>query len=174
MIIPPVILAGCSQAIWRWWVWRFRKCINGWVGTSTASKTREALHIYTFGQGWESSNNILASFLYPFPLNFVYFQHFQRDIVRGVEGYVVTGSKQVEIGNFAIFIVSFHLKNLSSANLKIYLIGTKLSEDSKRYGVENSCTIGSTLSKAALQFGRTRAQIETERGNLLKALSTQV
>lgn len=26
-------------------------------------------------------------------------QHFQRDIVRGVEGYIVTGSKQVEIGN---------------------------------------------------------------------------
>ena len=26
------------------------------------------------------------------------FQHFQRDIVRGVEGYIVTGSKQVEIG----------------------------------------------------------------------------
>ncbi|XP_073102969.1 SH3 domain-containing protein 2 isoform X2 [Elaeis guineensis] len=76
-------------------------------------------------------------------------KHFQRDIVRGVEGYVVTGSKQVEIG-------------------------TKLSEDSKRYGVENSCTIGSTLSKAALGFGRARAQIEQERGNLLKALGTQV
>lgn len=27
-----------------------------------------------------------------------FFQHFQRDIVRGVEGYTVTGSKQVEIG----------------------------------------------------------------------------
>lgn len=25
-------------------------------------------------------------------------QHFQRDIVRGVEGYIVTGSKQSEIG----------------------------------------------------------------------------
>lgn len=29
---------------------------------------------------------------------FQFFQHFQRDIVRGVEGYIVTGSKQVEIG----------------------------------------------------------------------------
>lgn len=28
------------------------------------------------------------------------FQHYQRDIVRGVEGYIVTGSKQVEIGDF--------------------------------------------------------------------------
>ncbi|KAI9123674.1 hypothetical protein K1719_004974 [Acacia pycnantha] len=37
-------------------------------------------------------------------------KHYQRDIVRGVEGYIVTGSKQVEIG-------------------------TKLSEDSRKYGV---------------------------------------
>lgn len=29
-------------------------------------------------------------------------QHFQRDIVRGVEGYIVTGSKQVEIGKAAM------------------------------------------------------------------------
>ncbi|KAK8476530.1 hypothetical protein V6N13_085672 [Hibiscus sabdariffa] len=76
-------------------------------------------------------------------------KHFQRDIVRGVEGYIVTGSKQVEIG-------------------------TKLSEDSKKYGSENTCTSGNTLSKAALSFGRARAQMEKERGNLLKALGTQV
>lgn len=76
-------------------------------------------------------------------------KHFQRDIVRGAEGYIVTGSKQVEIG-------------------------TKLSEDSRKYGVENTCTTGSTLSKAALGFGRARAQMEKEHGNLLKALGTQV
>ncbi|KAH6780101.1 SH3 domain-containing protein [Perilla frutescens var. hirtella] len=76
-------------------------------------------------------------------------KHFQRDIVRGVEGYIVTGSKQVEIG-------------------------TKLSEDSRKYGVENTCTSGSTLSKAASNFARARAQMEKERGNLLKALGTQV
>ncbi|XP_024027174.1 SH3 domain-containing protein 2 [Morus notabilis] len=76
-------------------------------------------------------------------------KHYQRDIVRGVEGYIVTGSKQVEIG-------------------------TKLSEDSRKYGTENTCTSGSTLSKAALSFGRARAQIEKERGILLKALGTQV
>ncbi|KAK2998362.1 hypothetical protein RJ639_023659, partial [Escallonia herrerae] len=56
-------------------------------------------------------------------------KHFQRDIVRGVEGYIVTGSKQVEIG-------------------------TKLSEDSRKYGTENTCTSGSTLTKASLSFGR--------------------
>jgi hypothetical protein len=76
-------------------------------------------------------------------------KHYQRDIVRGVEGYIVTGSKQVEIG-------------------------TKLSEDSRKYGSENTCTTGNTLSKAALSHGRARAQMEKERGNLLKALGTQV
>lgn len=76
-------------------------------------------------------------------------KHFQRDIVRGVEGYIVTGSKQVEIG-------------------------TKLSEDNRKYGSENTCTSGNTLSKASLSFGRARAQLERERGNLLKALGTQV
>ncbi|PPS15961.1 hypothetical protein GOBAR_AA04567 [Gossypium barbadense] len=76
-------------------------------------------------------------------------KHFQRDIVRGVEGYIVTGSKQVEIG-------------------------TKLSDDSRKYGAENTCTSGNTLSKAALGYGRARAQMEKERGSLLKALGTQV
>ncbi|KAL5713401.1 SH3 domain-containing protein 2 [Ranunculus cassubicifolius] len=76
-------------------------------------------------------------------------KHFQRDIVRGVEGYIVTGSKQVEIG-------------------------TKLSDDSKKYGAENTCTSGNTLSKAALSYARARTQMENERGNLLKALGTQV
>ncbi|OVA20400.1 Src homology-3 domain [Macleaya cordata] len=82
-------------------------------------------------------------------------KHFQRDIVRGVEGYIVTGSKQVEIG-------------------KPLKICTKLSEDSRKYGVENTCTNGNTLSKAALSYGRARSQMEKERGNLLKALGTQV
>ncbi|GMP81501.1 hypothetical protein CsSME_00036191 [Camellia sinensis var. sinensis] len=76
-------------------------------------------------------------------------KHFQRDIVRGVEGYIVTGSKQVEIG-------------------------TKLSEDSRKYGAENTCTTGITLSKAALSYSRACVQMEKERGNLLKALGTQI
>ncbi|XP_071701727.1 SH3 domain-containing protein 2-like isoform X2 [Rutidosis leptorrhynchoides] len=75
--------------------------------------------------------------------------HFQRDIVRGVEGYIVTGSKQVEIG-------------------------TKLSEDSRKYGIENTCTSGNTLSRAAVNFSRARVQMEKERGNLLKSFGTQV
>ncbi|RZS06693.1 hypothetical protein BHM03_00037400, partial [Ensete ventricosum] len=53
-------------------------------------------------------------------------------------------------------------------------IGNKLSDDSRKYGVENTCTSGNTLSKAALCYARARAQMENERGNLLKALGTQV
>ncbi|PWZ45083.1 hypothetical protein Zm00014a_002634 [Zea mays] len=76
-------------------------------------------------------------------------KHFQRDIVRGMEGYIVTGSKQVEIGN-------------------------KLSDDSQKYGAENTCTSGDTLSKAATYFGKARSQMEKERGNMLNAFGTQV
>ncbi|KAH7523551.1 hypothetical protein FEM48_Zijuj06G0024100 [Ziziphus jujuba var. spinosa] len=64
-------------------------------------------------------------------------KHYQRDIVRGVEG-------------------------------------TKLSEDSRKYGVEQTCTSGDTLSKAAVSFGRARAQMEKEHGVFLKTLGTQV
>jgi len=49
-----------------------------------------------------------------------------------------------------------------------------LSEDSRKYGSENTCTSGSTLSRAALNYAHARAQMEKERGNLLKALGTQV
>ncbi|KAL8225726.1 hypothetical protein R6Q57_018283 [Mikania cordata] len=76
-------------------------------------------------------------------------KHFQRDIVRGVEGFIVTGSKQVEIG-------------------------TKLSEDSRKYGSENTCTSGNALSKAAMSYSSARMDIERERENLLKTLGTQV
>lgn len=55
-----------------------------------------------------------------------------------------------------------------------HVLGTKLSEDSRKYGGENTCTSGSTLSKAAASFSRARAHMEKERGNLLKALGTQV
>lgn len=56
----------------------------------------------------------------------------------------------------------------------LFLAGTKLSEDSKKYGVDNNCTTGDTLSKAALNFSKACAQMEKERGNLIKALGTQV
>ncbi|PKA56329.1 hypothetical protein AXF42_Ash011259 [Apostasia shenzhenica] len=62
------------------------------------------------------------------------------------------------------------LMNLSFSSIK----STKLSEDCRKYGVDNTCTSGNTLSKAALSYARARSQIEKERGNLLKAFGTQV
>ncbi|XP_076931775.1 SH3 domain-containing protein 2-like [Bidens hawaiensis] len=76
-------------------------------------------------------------------------KHFQRDIVRAVEGFILLGTKQVEIG-------------------------TKLSEDSRKYGAENTCTSGNALSKAAMTYSSARMDIEREREHLLKALGTQV
>lgn len=65
-------------------------------------------------------------------------------------------------------------QHLNSCSLQIHITGTKLSEDSRKYGSENTCTSGSTLSKAAITFGKARAQMEKEHGILLKALGTQV
>lgn len=76
-------------------------------------------------------------------------KHFQRDVVRGLEGYIITGSKQAEIGN-------------------------KLAEDSKKYGAENTCTSGIALTKAALSFSRARTQMTKEHEHLLRVYGTQV
>lgn len=76
-------------------------------------------------------------------------KHFQRDIVRGVEGLIVVGSKQLEIG-------------------------TKLSEDCRKYGVENTCTSGETLAKAALYYYSARVRMEKERETLHRSLGTQI
>ncbi|KAJ7978521.1 SH3 domain-containing protein 2-like [Quillaja saponaria] len=123
-----------------------------------ATKLREQAVLKQFGAGgYGGSDNVVTDeveFQQHQKLERLYIstragKHYQRDIVRGVEGYIVTGSKQVEIG-------------------------TKLSEDSRKYGAENTCTSGSTLSRAALSFGRSRAQMEKERGILLKDLGTQV
>ncbi|KAI0530491.1 hypothetical protein KFK09_000035 [Dendrobium nobile] len=76
-------------------------------------------------------------------------KHFQRDVVRGLEGYIVTGSKQVEIGN-------------------------KMAEDSRKYGAENTCTSSNSLTKAAFSFSRARTQMTKEQEYLLRVYSTQV
>ncbi|XP_051192528.1 SH3 domain-containing protein 2 isoform X2 [Lolium perenne] len=107
-------------------------------------------------------------------------KHFQRDIVRGVEGYIVTGSKQVEIGTVLVATLNCAC-NAWRGFIGIEIVcvfcgftGNKLCEDGKKYGVENTCTSGSTLSRAALSFAKARSLIEKERGNLLKAFGTQV
>ncbi|KAK4486817.1 hypothetical protein RD792_006596 [Penstemon davidsonii] len=135
---------------------------NGWVVIDQMKiwKMLELQRIAVlkqFGGGLGGSDNIAtdeAEFQQHQKLEKLYIstrsaKHFQRDIVRGVEGSIVTGSKQVEIG-------------------------TKLSEDSRKYGSENTCTRGTTLSKVALSYSRARAQIEKEHGHLLKALGSQV
>ncbi|KAK1362327.1 SH3 domain-containing protein [Heracleum sosnowskyi] len=76
-------------------------------------------------------------------------KHLQRDIIRGVEGYIVTGSKQLEIDS-------------------------KLAESSRKYGAENTSTSSCTLSRAALNYSKARGQIEKERAELLKILGSQV
>lgn len=98
-----------------------------------------------------------------------------------MEGYIVTGSKLVEIGkvaehdSYSLYLVVVCLKlNFSFSSSHLALTGTKLSEDSRKYGAENTCTSGTVLSKAALSYSRAYAQIEMERENLLKALGTQV
>ena len=73
---------------------------------AAALEAREALHLHARRQGKTNNNCFLpvrnASPLLFFAYSLVIFpltlQHFQRDIVRGVEGYIVTGSKQVELG----------------------------------------------------------------------------
>jgi hypothetical protein len=49
-------------------------------------------------------------------------------------------------------------------------VGNKLCEDSKKYGADNMCTSGSTLSKAAMCFSKARFQMEKERRQMLSSL----
>jgi hypothetical protein len=97
-----------------------------------------------------------------------------------VEGYIVTGSKQVEIGTVLVATLNCACNawrgfiGIEIVWVFCGFIGNKLCEDGKKYGVENTCTSGSTLSRAALSFAKARSLIEKERGNLLKAFGTQV
>lgn len=75
-------------------------------------------------------------------------KHFQKDIVRGVEGFISINSKQMEIVR-------------------------KLAGDCCKYGNEyQSC--GFALARASLQFGDTHRLIQKEMENLLRVLGDQV
>uniref|UniRef100_A0A0D6R210 SH3 domain-containing protein n=1 Tax=Araucaria cunninghamii TaxID=56994 RepID=A0A0D6R210_ARACU len=76
-------------------------------------------------------------------------KHFQRDIVRAVEGLVSSASRQIEIG-------------------------TKLSEDCCKYGDENPSYSGGILAKVASVYGTARDHLEKERENLNRALASQI
>ncbi|EFJ27680.1 hypothetical protein SELMODRAFT_94776 [Selaginella moellendorffii] len=75
-------------------------------------------------------------------------KHYQRDIIRGVEGFIATGTKQLELS-------------------------TKLAEDCRRYSVESTKADGA-LAKASLHYADARFNMEKERDGLHRALSTQV
>ncbi|KAJ8555295.1 hypothetical protein K7X08_012791 [Anisodus acutangulus] len=75
-------------------------------------------------------------------------KHFQRDIVRDVEGYISTSKKQVEIGR-------------------------KLADNCYKYGgeVQNG---PSTLPRVAVEFGTSHAAMEDQREIMLGVLGQQV
>ncbi|THG13199.1 hypothetical protein TEA_004509 [Camellia sinensis var. sinensis] len=75
-------------------------------------------------------------------------QHFQKDIVRGVQGFISTGKKQMEITR-------------------------KLAEDCYKHGTENQ-SAGSPLATAAFQFGASHGSMENERETMLGILGSQV
>lgn len=72
----------------------------------------------------------------------------QRNIVRGLEGFIATGTKVVEIG-------------------------LKFAEDFKKYGDENP-DANTPLSRVAHHFGTSYKSVEGERETLLGVLSEQV
>ncbi|KAJ0970937.1 hypothetical protein J5N97_018896 [Dioscorea zingiberensis] len=75
-------------------------------------------------------------------------KHFQRDITRGVEGFISISSKQMEIVR-------------------------KLAEDCCKYGSEYQ-NYGFALAKASLDFGTSHRLMEKEREQLLRVLGDQV
>ncbi|XP_048320194.2 SH3 domain-containing protein 1 [Ziziphus jujuba] len=75
-------------------------------------------------------------------------KHFQRNVVRGVERFISTSCKQMEIVR-------------------------KLAEDCCKYGSENQST-HAPLARASINFGTSYNAIEKEREDFLKILSDQV
>lgn len=75
-------------------------------------------------------------------------KHFQREIVRGIDGFISAGSKQLEIS-------------------------TKLAEDCCKYATEGPNPSGG-LARASNIFGGAILQMEKERDTLHRVLGTQV
>lgn len=75
-------------------------------------------------------------------------KHFQRDIVRGVEGFIAAGSKQ-------------------------YDVSCKLAEECKKYGTVGPCAQGA-LARASFQYNVSRVQVEKEREHMHRLLLSQV
>lgn len=75
-------------------------------------------------------------------------KHFQRDIIRGVEGFISISKKQMEITR-------------------------KLAEDCCKYGIENQSD-ALHLARAASGFGTTHVSMEDNRETMLGVLANQV
>ncbi|KAE8668503.1 putative arginine/serine-rich splicing factor [Hibiscus syriacus] len=75
-------------------------------------------------------------------------KHLQRNIVRGIEGFIATSTKLIEIAR-------------------------KLADDCCKYGDENQSS-GSPLARAALYFGKSHKSMEDEREALLGILGERV
>ncbi|XP_075522621.1 SH3 domain-containing protein 1 [Primulina tabacum] len=75
-------------------------------------------------------------------------KHFQRDIVRGLDGFISASKKQM-------------------------VIARKLAEDSCKFGIENQDSTHA-LARIALNFGTSHASIEDHRETMLGILSYQV
>ncbi|CAI7782345.1 unnamed protein product [Closterium sp. NIES-53] len=76
-------------------------------------------------------------------------QHFQREMVKGIEG-----------------IINANLKHIESI--------AKLSEECRKYGAPESPGGSTVLGRAALHFGAAHSAIEKERDNMDRTLGTQV
>ncbi|MCO5595730.1 hypothetical protein L7F22_049776 [Adiantum nelumboides] len=75
-------------------------------------------------------------------------KHYQRDIVKGLEGVTLTGNRQIEVVN-------------------------KICDDVTKYASESLGGQG-VLGKSLLGYGKHRAQLEREREILFNTISTQV
>eukprot|EP00246_Nothoceros_aenigmaticus_P002511 TRINITY_DN1337_c0_g1_i1.p1 TRINITY_DN1337_c0_g1~~TRINITY_DN1337_c0_g1_i1.p1 ORF type:complete len:381 (+),score=81.88 TRINITY_DN1337_c0_g1_i1:72-1214(+) len=75
-------------------------------------------------------------------------KHYQRDIIRGVEGLIQSGLKQFEVS-------------------------VKLADDCRKYATE-SPGVGGALGRASLHFSNACMQVEKERDVLHRSLGTQV
>ncbi|KAH9753778.1 SH3 domain-containing protein 1 [Citrus sinensis] len=103
--------------------------------------------IYTIPPGQLRYYPPLANNKTLFDIDLLWLLHFQRNIVRGVEGFV--------------------------AFLCTNIVARKLAEDCCKYGAENQSD-NSCVARAALQFGTSHDLMENERETLLGILRDQV
>jgi len=75
-------------------------------------------------------------------------KHFLKDVVKGVENFVATGHKQLEVSS-------------------------KLAEDCKKYGSEGP-SVKDSLRRATQQYGSARNMMEKERENFHRSLTREV